>query len=177
MRIPPGRSRARGRRQGFTLIELVLVCAVLGILLASSLPRFQQTAERLRLERSAFELTQLLRYARERAIAQGIDVIWRWDEANHRARVEGDPVAGMGQPAAEAPDGGGRIAESAPLPEGISVALTRDQAAVSCQCLRFFPDGTAETTTVRVSVQQLAYTAQVNGSTGQVVLAAGTAPR
>ena len=59
------------RHVGFTLIELILVSVVLSILLAAAAPRFQQTAQRLRAEQSAFECAQLLRMAHERAIAEG----------------------------------------------------------------------------------------------------------
>ena len=151
--------------RGFTLLELVLVCVVLSVLLAASLPRFQQSVERLRLERTAFELAQLLRYAHERAVGQGVELLWQWDDAAQRARITAPP------PSPE------RLAESGRAPEGVAVTLVRDQQVVNCRCIRFFPDGTTESTLVRLGSGRGDYTLQVNGATGQVRLAAGAAPR
>lgn len=156
---------SRTNRRGFTLLELVLVCVVLGVLLTASLPRFQQSVERLRLERTAFELTQLLRYAHERSVGQGAELLWQWDDAARRARITAPP------PAMEP------VAESDRVPEGVTVTLVRDQRTVDCQCIRFFPDGTTESTLVRVDAHQRDYTLRVNGATSQILLAAGAPAR
>lgn len=162
---------------GFTLIELVLVTAVIGILLVVSIPRFQQTAQRLRLEQTAFAFAHLLRYTHERAVSQGQDMVWTWEDATHQMRSE--PVV------AEAPVGGGDQPASLPqasavsdtIPEGFSLTLLRHGEPVGCQCIHFFLDGTSEATILTLHSREAAYTIQVDEATGQVVLTTGTSAR
>lgn len=162
---------------GFTLIELVLVTAVIGILLMVSIPRFQQTAQRLRLEQTTFALAQLLRYTHERAVSQGQDMVWIWDDTTHRMRSE--PVV------TEAPVGGGGPPASLPqasvvsdaMPEGFSLTLIRNGELVACHCIHFFLDGTSEATTLTLRSRETAYTVQVDEATGQTILTTGTSAR
>src|SRR3989338_7437801 len=77
----------RFSQAGFTLVEVILVAVVLGMLMMVSVPRFQQTAQRLQTEQTAFALTQLLRYAHERAVAQGDEIIWVWDPETRQAHL------------------------------------------------------------------------------------------
>jgi prepilin-type N-terminal cleavage/methylation domain-containing protein len=161
---------------GFTLIELTLVAAVLALLLAVSIPRFAQTAERLRAEQAAFELAQLLRVAHERAVFEEREVVWTWDEQARRARI----AAAAGAPGPDPDDGEPAMAlrsSTAALPRPLTVSLTREDDAVDCQCIRFFPQGTSEATTVTLQFRSRRYTMQVDGTTSQVALTAGAAPR
>ena len=153
----------------FTLIELVFVMAILGILLAASAPRFAQTTERLRVERSAFELTQLLRYAHERAVSEGREIVWVWDQGAHRARLEMTQDDGSTQPLGE------RMAMSLRLPDGISVALLRDGSPVDR--VSFLPDGTSQPTILQVIHGKDSYAATIDEATGRVLLFARPAPR
>ncbi len=162
---------------GFTLIELVLVTAVIGILLMVSIPRFQQTAQRLRLEQTAFALAQLLRYTHERAVSQGQDTVWTWDDVAHRMRSElvvADAPVGSGdqhavlQPAAVVSD---------TVPEGFSLTLIRNGEPVACQCIHFFLDGTSEATTLTLRGREAAYTIKVDEATSQTFLATGVPAR
>ena len=157
-----------GRGAGFTIIELALVSVVLLILLAASIPRFAETAQRLRLERTAFELTQLLRVAHERAVAQGQPMLWVWDDetrsAHLEAVVEGAPVR-LEE----------RMAHSEPLMAGATLELLRDARPVACRCVNFLPDGTSEPTTIALAFGASRYTVTVHEATAQACLAAGTA--
>ena len=146
----------------------MLVASVLGILLVASVPRFAQTANRLRVEQAAFELTQLLRYARERAVAQGREVIWMWEDDTRQAHLEAVDENGHPAPIPE------HAARSTPLIPDASAALLRDDKAVECHCVRFFPDGTSESTTLTVTFHERVYTVTVHEATGQTCLAAGT---
>ena len=153
---------------GFTLIELVFVMVILSILLAATLPRFSQTAQRLRTEQSAFEWTQLLRYAHVRAAAQGQEVIWRWDPSIHRAyleTVQNGEVTRLQE----------RTAQSASLTAEASVGITQADQPVDCQCVHFFPNGTSEPTTVTLTFRKHVYTLHIDEATGQACLATGTA--
>ena len=155
----------------------MLVCVVLALLLVSSLPRFQQTANRLRVEQVAFELAGLLRVAHAWAISEGQETVWRWDDATRRARVEPRPEqeadsSGMAQPSA------GQVTESAHIPEGLLIVLTQHGELVPCRCVHFFPDGTSEPTAVTIRADdRRSYLVSVDAATSQVRLSAGTLTR
>ena len=145
---------------------------VLAILLTVSVPRFQHTAERLRVEHAAFELAQLARLAHERAVTEDREVVWTWNEERRRARIEAAQEVSSDASAEAA-----GLMESSPLPAGAVVSLTRSGEEVACRCVRFFPAGTAESAAVMVRLEDNVYTVSVDAATGQTRLAAGAAAR
>ena len=158
--------------RGFTLIELGLVVTVLAVLLLAATPRFQGTAERLRTEQRAFELAHLLRYARERAITQALEVRWRWDEEERRVAVEALGDSGQWARLEE------RVAQSAPLTSQMALSVSdRQGEPVDCACVQFSPDGTTTPTSVVLRRGEEAFTVTVDGATGQPTVTAGLAPR
>jgi type II secretion system protein H len=66
-----GRVKGQGKRseKGFTLIELMIVIAVLGLMLALTIPRLGEIGE-ANLKRSARHLTGMIRYLRDNSQAQ-----------------------------------------------------------------------------------------------------------
>ena len=176
-RIAPRHPEA-GRSCGFTLIELTLVAVVMAILLVASLPRFQHTSRRLRTEGAAFELMQLLRYARERAVADGHETIWVWNADDHRAQLY-RLVMESGATTVTLMDD--RVARAAPLSPDISVTLEENTSqAAACpsdlpsgtSCVSFLPDGTGDPAVLHVRADDSAYLITVNGTTGQAQLSA-----
>jgi type II secretory pathway pseudopilin PulG len=159
--------------RGFTLIEIVLVGVVLSLLVLVSVPGFQRTAQRLRVEHTAFEFAQLARLARERAVDEARAMVWTWDAERQRARIEpADAAAGGGNGA-----GPSDRLESGPLPAGIAVTLLQDGEEVECRCAQFFPEGTAEAAIVTLESGPQMYRMVIDAATGQTVVAAGAAPR
>ena len=178
--------------KGFTLIEILLVAAVMAILLATTLPNFQRASQRLQLETAAFHLAQQFRYAHQESVARQEDIVWRWDESEQRSRLyavtdeAGEPVIA---PLAEQ-----RLA-SAPLANlQAGAVLTRDGDVLACDddrlvngcsrcaCIRFHPDGTVQdgtTIPVNLVVRQhdLTYTIRVEAATSRVSLVQGAAVR
>lgn len=55
-------------RKGFTLIEVLLVTALLMIVIGLAAPNFSSTYNRLQLQRSAQDLKYLMQYAQSRAV-------------------------------------------------------------------------------------------------------------
>jgi len=63
---------ARTRIRGFTLVELVIVMAVAGVLLALAVPNMRQFMQNQRLSSSAAALITALNYARSEAIKEDV---------------------------------------------------------------------------------------------------------
>ncbi len=162
---------SRTGTDGFTLIEVVLVSVLVSLLLLATIPRFQRTAQRLRLERSVFELAQLLRSAHAQAVSEGSEHVLVWEDESRRAHLEKVPEEGAPVRLE------GRAAASAPLLEGAVVEIAQDGSRVACECVRFFPDGTSDPATVTVQLDERIYRMMIDGTTSQVAVAAGPAAR
>jgi Tfp pilus assembly protein FimT len=147
------------------------VTAVLVVLLVMTVPRFQRTAQRLRLEHSAFEIAQLFRYGHERAVTESREMIVAWDSAARRMRLS------AGRQESGSPTDAGRVIHSAALLPQATVAVSVDGAPVSCGCVRFFADGTSEPAILTLSLEPNAYTITVNDTTGQVFVEKGIPAR
>ena len=63
--------RGLSSRRGFTLIDMVVVIAVVGILSAIGIPTMMGGIERMRLGQSAREVERELQMAKSRAVAKG----------------------------------------------------------------------------------------------------------
>jgi len=61
------------RSRGFSMVELAITFLVLGLLLAFSIPAFQNISDSYRLHGAAENIAAQLRLAREKAIATGQD--------------------------------------------------------------------------------------------------------
>lgn len=57
--------------KGFTLLELLLVMAILGLLSAAVMPRMLPVLDKIRLQSDARDVAQALRLARQQAISTG----------------------------------------------------------------------------------------------------------
>lgn len=62
---------ARGRQVGFTLTEVLVVVAIIGILTAAAVPSFNQMLQRQRVEAQVSSLVSAMRSARAEAVKRG----------------------------------------------------------------------------------------------------------
>jgi type IV fimbrial biogenesis protein FimT len=74
--VPPDR-----RQSGFTLIELMVIIAVLGVLVAIALPSFTSTIDRRNLVGAANDIFAGLQYARSEAIKRNQNIEFQFDAA------------------------------------------------------------------------------------------------
>jgi prepilin-type N-terminal cleavage/methylation domain-containing protein len=61
-----------GRNRGFTLIEMAIVCVLIGILAAMAVPLFTRTIPRIKCRAEARNILNTIRVARSRAIGENI---------------------------------------------------------------------------------------------------------
>ena len=62
------------RRAGFTLIELMLVLAILAMMVALVAPALAKSSRARNLEQEALRLVALTEYARDEAVSQGVSM-------------------------------------------------------------------------------------------------------
>lgn len=82
-------------RQGFSLVELVLVLVIAGFVLAFTLPRFSGTLDHLAADAAVRDVTTLLSVTRHTAIAQGRRVRARLADDSLRVDTLGNPDWGQ----------------------------------------------------------------------------------
>src|SRR3954468_9608735 len=73
-------------QDGFTLLEIVCILAILGILIAILLPAFPRGTSRSRLESYAVETAGLLKSDRNAALRRRVQVATQIDPAQHTIR-------------------------------------------------------------------------------------------
>ena len=82
---PPFRTR---QRMAFTLVELILVMALLALILALAAPTLSRSLRQHKLEQEATRLLALTEYGRDEAVSQGVPMVVWIDSASGSFGVE-----------------------------------------------------------------------------------------
>ena len=72
--------RRNDRRLGFTLVELLLVCVLIGVLVSVALPRLGGSTRSLRFEEGVRELADLIRFGRAESVRRKLKVRLNLDQ-------------------------------------------------------------------------------------------------
>jgi general secretion pathway protein H len=149
-----GTSRAGSRRgcAGFTLLEILIVLAILGLAIALAVPVIGRTTPSLELRTTARSVAAALREARGLAIADNREVVVTVDLDNRllSAGVAGNAV---------------RLGRNL----GVSLFTAAEEVVdAGTGSIRFFPDGTSTGGRVRVFLGDRKYDVVVNWITGGV---------
>lgn len=134
-----------------------------------TLPRFASTAERLRVERSASEVAQALRYAHARSVTENKGMLWRWNAEQRKGSLYAVTVDGT---ETELTD---RFSASQPITAVASVEMTGPDGPIDE--VHFYPDGTAEAASFTLTHGKRIYSVQVDAATSQVLYTTRSAPR
>jgi general secretion pathway protein H len=152
MRVAGSSNQSR-TSAGFTLLELLLVLAILGLVAALTLPSLRRQPDKLRLEAATGTLVSALRFSRAQAIARNADVV----VTMHTDR---------------------RILESSTgsaiqLDQDISVEMifaASERRRGAAGAIRFFPDGTSSGGDILLTLNKRVARISVNWLTGEARL-------
>lgn len=156
------RNRPRQHVSGFTLLELLVVLAIAGALMALVPPMVSAVVPGTRAKAAALELAATLRDARNLAIArnQRVEVAFDSDKASYSI---------VGGAATELPRSLSLVMVDADGRENSSHLSLRapDEATYT---LRFYPDGSSNGVYARVGVEDSGYIVSVDWLLGRVSL-------
>lgn len=150
---------------GFTLVEVMVVVAIMGVSMLAALPAFQGYIKSNRVNDTGREVSGRLRLARQSAVAEGIPRIVTWDfDGGTYLIVRDDNADGQAQEG-EPRLGPFTIAEGLVLASKAGEGFTADQIV-------FAPNGSASETGTVVLTNEAGYSLElaVLAPTGQVRL-------
>ncbi|HKI85586.1 MAG TPA: GspH/FimT family pseudopilin [Thermoanaerobaculia bacterium] len=145
-------NRVDGRRaRGFTLIEMVIVLAIIGVLVTFGYPALQELLVRSRIESATRNTANIMRLARLEAIKHSVQVLVNFNSTAKTvwAYANVDGTAGF-SPDASKPAGtvDYQVGSTYQLPEGVSFGAPAGQTAItfSGNAASFESDGSVDST-------------------------------
>ncbi len=166
---PTGTSGSNG---GFTLLELIIVLAVMGLVFSLTVPRFQAALDWNTMDRSTRNLIGVIRNARGSAAGEGVNYFLHFDMSTGRYWMSREvPEGGM-------LGGKEEIMEKRQLPESVRIkdVETAGKGAVAQgeAVIRFWRNGLVESASIHLeNDNKRALTLVVNPVTGAVKVEEG----
>jgi general secretion pathway protein H len=150
---PAGSSLITRTSAGFTLLEALMVLAILGLVVAVTLPALRRPSDKLRLEAATRTLMSALRFSRVEAIARNQDVI----VTMHVDRRTLESSTGS----------------TIQIDQGISVEMifaAAERRRSAAGAIRFFPDGSSSGADIILTLNKRRTRISVNWLTGEARL-------
>ena len=147
-------TRSASRQRGVTLLELLIVLAIMALIAGIALPLLGNGVSTTELRSSARQLAAGLRTARTEALAQRRETFLVLDVAGKRFKVDQDP-------------------REHKLPAGVELKLftaQNDLVDATTGAIRFFPDGGSNGGRITVAAGTRKYEVDVDWLTGRVAI-------
>src|SRR3954468_20528775 len=125
------------RRAGFTLVELMLVLAILAMMVALVAPALARSSRARNLEQEALRFIALTEYARDEAVSQGIEMAIYVEAATQRYGLE--PASATS---------GVSLRKDFTLHEDLHFEPVEIKSKKEGRVITFNPDGTPEVTSI-----------------------------
>ena len=161
-------------KRAFTLVELMVVVAVMGVIIGISIPSFRSFWEKAPLEQAISDVEDMCRQARSDAIInkRTMELVLNDTEESLVLRSAARTVIGVD------PDTGGEanlveqgeVLDSVELTADLQIIEPVDEEFLGQLELRFYPDGTAEPVDLRVTDGNEAYILSLDPVTGQTTV-------
>jgi len=142
--LPPRGRRPGWRAGGFTLIELILVLAVLATVLGVAAPSLARFFHGRKVEEEARRFLALTRYGQSRAVAEGLPMVLWMEPEDRRYGLQAESTFLEEDPRARVYEMDESLRLEVELPEDLGVGM---QAATIARrtdrafVIRFTPDG------------------------------------
>lgn len=153
MTLPTG--KARMSKRGFTLLELVLVTALILVFAALAVPRLQGTYQNLELRNRMLTLRKVIELTQHRAIV-----------TREAIRMRIDSVTGALELAKAGENG-----DFAPLADRFAGKLILEEPwhlAIEPQEIFFYPDGTSDSAIVTLQYRDAGYRMKLQASGNRI---------
>lgn len=144
----------RSRQRGLTLLELIIVIALMAILAGVTLPMFGPGVSTSQLRSSARQVAAGLRTARSEALAQRRETFLVVDVAGKRFKVDQETAEHK-------------------LPAGIAITLftaQNDLVDGNVGAIRFFPDGGSNGGRITLAAGERKFEVDVDWLTGRIAI-------
>jgi prepilin-type N-terminal cleavage/methylation domain-containing protein len=144
------RSEGRAPVRAFTLLEIMIVVGIMGIVMTMSVPIVWKVFHRSDMSKAIYEMQELCRNARARAILQGVQTQLVLRGGDGGMSIEGGAASAPAAPkdvfSPGAPAGG--VPASTHLPNGVAIFKFMvggvDCMQMESARVRFFPNGTCD---------------------------------
>ena len=164
-------SLVKGKRPGFTFIELMLVAILIGVIVGISTPIFRRTFGHLQLDSTCHNIAKLMRYVQQRAVVERGAYRLKFDSSRRtywlevERAEEGPLLKSKGFEPVK-----GRFGKRYPIPRGISVTFREEMASA----ITFYPDGQADKVALYITDKKgKSYTLITERRIGRVKLVEG----
>jgi len=154
MRDPQRRVTTRASRRGVTLLELLIVLAIMAIVAGFVIPMFGGPVSTSELRSAARQLAAGLRLAQSEAVSQRRQTFLVLDVAGKRFKVDNDP-------------------QEHKLPSKVELKLftaQNDLVSESVGSIRFFPDGGSNGGRITVASGDRKFDVDIDWLTGRVAI-------
>ncbi len=145
----------RARGGGFTLLELIVVLAIAGIVMAVTPPLLSRAMPGLQLKSAARDVASAMRQARNRAVATRNETLLLMDLEARTVGIEG-------------------ATRNLVLPDELEIALVSTQSEMQSDTqgqIRFYPDGTSTGGRISLKYADQGYDVDLDWLTGRVNIA------